>query len=190
MSLAFSSPSVSARQESVVRIERQKHSAACVLASQTKVLLPPFLALHVDIGDEITFPSTWANGAGTEICLTKKFGPGGNRCLYLEPIGYVSRPKEDKRKQYFVSAEIRQGKLGVSTILLPCEILREYFYRFPQINGPSRQPTLYEILRVAGDVSASQLRVAFKLRDLELKAAGAPQGERGSGASIQYPRSS
>ena len=38
--------------------------------------------------------------------------------------------------------------------------------------------TLYDILHIPASASPSELRVAFKLRDLELKTAGAPHSQR------------
>ena len=178
MVLASFSPSISVCRQRVARVERQRDPVTCVLANQAKLLLPRLLAPYLNIGDEIAFSDSPTDSAGPEIYLTKKSFSRGGPCAYLAPIEYVSLPKEDKRKRYFVSAEVRQGKLGVNTILLPSGILREYFYRLPQINRPSGQRTLYDILPVRGDISASELRVAFKLRDLELQAAGAPQSER------------
>ena len=101
-----------------------------------------------------------------------------NRCLYQVPIGYVSHPKQDKRNQHYVSAEVRRGSLGIGTIFLPCEVLREYFYRLPRTADRVDHPTLYEVLRIPGSASPSELRVAFKLRDLELRTTGVRRGER------------
>ncbi len=60
----------------------------------------------------------------------------------------MSQSKQDKRNQHFVSAEIHRGSLGIATVFLPCEALREYFYRLPPANGRVDHPTLYDILRV------------------------------------------
>ena len=54
------------------------------------------------------------------------------RYSYEAPIGYVSQPKQDKRNKDFVAAEVQRGSPGISTIFLPCEVLREYFYRLPR----------------------------------------------------------
>ncbi len=111
--------------------------------------------------------------------ITKNAGAGPRRYLYHVPIGYVSQPKQDKRNQHFVSAEVHHGGLGISTVFLPCEVLRDYFYRLPQM--PTVEPIirpLYEVLRIPASASPSELRVAFKLRDLELKTAGAPRSQR------------
>ncbi len=89
----------------------------------------------------------------------------------------MSPPKQDKRNQNFVSAEVHHGGLGINTVFLPCEVLRSYFYRLPQDNGLDH-PTLYEILRIPASASPSELRVAFKLRDLELQMAGAARSQR------------
>ena len=60
--------------------------------------------------------------------------------------GYVSQPRQDKRSQHFVSAEVQKGSLGIGTIFLPCEVLREYFYRLPRAADTDDHPTLYEVL--------------------------------------------
>ena len=58
------------------------------------------------------------------------------------------------------------------------QILRDYFYRLPLTADRVDHPTLYEVLRISASASPSELRVAFKLRDLELRTAGVRRGER------------
>ena len=151
---------------------------ACVFANQTKLLLPRFLAKSVTVGDEITFSIPAPDAVGPEILVTKNAVSEPNRYIYQAPIGYVSQPKQDKRSLHFVSAEVRRGSLGIGTIFLPCEVLREYFYRLPRTSDRVDHPTLYEVLRIPASASPSELRVAFKLRDLELRTAGVPHRER------------
>src|SRR5208337_737781 len=45
------------------------------------------------------------------------------------------------------------GSLGIGTIFLPCEVLREYFYRLPRTADRVDHPTLYEVLRIPGSAS-------------------------------------
>jgi hypothetical protein len=149
-----------------------------VFANGTKLLVSRFIGSHVAIGDDIAFPVSTGDAAGTEILITKNGGSGPKRYLYHVPIGYVSQPKQDKRDQHFVSAEVHKGSFGISTIFLPCETLRDYFYRLPHGDDRVDRPTLYEILRISASASPSELRVAFKLRDLELQAAGAARSQR------------
>src|SRR5271167_600790 len=129
MALASFNPSGHVCRERVVSVQLQEELAACVFANQTKLLLSRFLAKSVAVGDEITFPIPAPNAVGPEIVVTKNAASGPSRYLYQAPIGYVSQPKQDKRNQHFISAEVQKGSLGIGTIFLPCEVLREYFYR-------------------------------------------------------------
>ncbi len=178
MALAPSSPSIPVCRERVVRIERGSDPAACMFANQTKLLLSRSLVPYVALGDEIAFPIPAPDAAGPEILITKNAASGTSRYIYQAPIGYVSQPKPDKRHQHFVSAEVHRGSLGINTIFLPCEVLREYFYRLPHTTERVDHPTLYEVLRIPASASPSELRVAFKLRDLELRTAGVRHRER------------
>jgi len=108
---------------------------------------------------------------GPEILVTKNGVSGPSRYIYQAPIGYVSQPRLDKRNQGFVSAEVRRGGLGLATVFLSCEVLREYFYSLPRTSDKVDHPTLYEVLRIPASASPSELRVSFKLRDLELRTA-------------------
>jgi hypothetical protein len=178
MASALPIPSILIIREQVTSLQFQQHSVVCVLPNQAKLLLSRLLEKYIAVGDEITFPVPTERSIRTEVLINKRNSSEPNSYVYQAAIGYVSQPKQDKRERYFVSAEIPQGRLGVSTILLPCEILREYFYRLSRTSGGGRQPTLYEIMRVPVNASPSELRVAFKLRHLEVKAAGGPQGEQ------------
>ncbi len=178
MVLASFNPSLPVCRERVVSVQLQEEFAACVFANQTKLLLSRFLAKSVAVGDEITFPIPAPDAVGSEILFTKNATPGPGRYIYQAPIGYVSQPKQDKRSQHFVSAEVQKGSLGIGTIFLPCEVLREYFYRLPRAADTDDHPTLYELLRIPASATPSELHVAFKLRDLELRTAGVAHRER------------
>src|SRR5271165_1000591 len=178
MALASSSPSIPICRERVVSIQRQSDPAACVFPNQTRLLLSRSLAPYVAIGDEITFPIPAPDAVGPEILITKNAASGPSRYIYQVPIGYASQPKQDKRNERFVSAGVLRGSFGIRTIFLPCEVLRDYFYRLPQTDDGTDHLTLYEVLRIPSSASPSELRVAFKLRDLELRTAGVRRRER------------
>jgi len=169
MVLTSSAPSIPVCRERVLSVHRQEDSAACVLANRTNLRVPGLLASYVAVGDEITFPIPAGGATGAEIYITK--GPsssGLNRCLYQAPVGYVTQPKLDKRNQHFVSAEVQQKALGICAILLPCGALRDYFYILPGVAGKDAQPNFYETLRIPASASPAELRVAYKLRTLEV----------------------
>jgi hypothetical protein len=159
----------------VVGIQRQQASATCVLANQSRILLSRFLAGYVAVGDDLTFPVPDGEAAGAEILITKN-APNGPYTVYQVPIGYVTQPKTDKRNERFVAAEICKPGLGFTSVFLPCKALREYFYRLSQ-RDEAEGCTLYDALRIPASASPAELRVAFKLRDLELSAAGASRRE-------------
>jgi hypothetical protein len=168
----------SANRERVVRIHRLEGAVACVFANQTKFLLPRLLAAYIAVGDEITFPTPTPETAGTELYITKDPCSERKCHIYQAPLRYVSPPKHDKRNQPFVSAEVQRGALGIDTVFLRCELLRHYFYDLPSGDDRASHPTLYEILRIPANASPSELRVALKLRDLELQAAGIARSQR------------
>ena len=162
----------------MANLRLQEEPAVCVFTNQTKILLSRLLAKSVAVGDEITFPIPVRDAVGPEILVTKTSASGPSRSIYQAPIGYVSQPKQDKRNQHFVSAEVQRGSLGIGTIFLPCEVLREYFYRLPRMAERVDRPNLYDVLRIPATASPAELRVAFKLRDLELRTADVPHSER------------
>jgi hypothetical protein len=160
----------------IIQWVRQEDATYCVLGNRTRVRLPRFLASHIAIGDEITFPlSSPLNATGPEALIKKSSKAGAGACVYLAPISYVAKPKSDRRGQAFVSAAIRQGNLGISSVFLPCDIVRDHFYR--NSAGPFEAGSLYHTLRVSTTVSLAELRVAFKLRALELKSMGVGPAE-------------
>ncbi len=126
------------------------------------------LAAHIAIDDELAF----AIGAEDEISgdvYIAKTGASSRRCdIYQASIRYVTQPKVDKRGHHFVSAEVRESRLGISAIFLPCEALRDYFYRLRGAGCQNHQPNFYEALRIPASASPAELRVAYRLRSLEL----------------------
>ena len=131
MTHASSSLSIPVCRERVVNVQGRKGHGICVFANQTKLLLPCSLVAYVGIGDDIEFPIPTPDALGTEILITKNSSLGRNLCFYQAPIGYVSQPKLDKRDRYFVSAEVHHGGLGITTIFLPCEVLRSTSIVYP-----------------------------------------------------------
>ena len=164
-------------REYVANVRLRQDSAVCVFSNQTRFLLSRILAKHLAVGDEITFAIPTDDASRTEV-LTKKAAFGANRYLYQASMGYVSHPKQDKRGQHLVAAEVQRGSLGIGVIFLPCELLRDYFYHLPPNTDGVDLPTLYAMLRIPASASPSELRVAFKLRDLELRTACAARRER------------
>jgi hypothetical protein len=164
-------------RERVAQVRRRPNATDCLLVSGTKLTLSPFLAAHITAADDISFPVLASSlTAATELYITRNSVSGPTRDLYQAPIRYVTQPQKDKRDEFFVAAEVQQGNLGFSSVLIPCEALRQYFYRQQKEPATDRR-TLYQILRISSSASPAELRVAFKLRQLELQQEHAPHGE-------------
>jgi hypothetical protein len=93
-------------------------------------------------------------------------------------MSYAGQPKADKRELLYVRADVSRGRLGFSSIHLPCEVIRDYFYVSTRRQRWERQTSLYDVLRITPAVSLAELRVAFRLRQLELCAAGTSNHDR------------
>jgi len=150
----------------IIDIERHDGSAAkCVLSQGAPVLVAGVLAPHLSAGDEIEV----ALGSGlVEIHVQKASAPRPLRELYYVSIGYVTQPKEDKRKELFVVAETQGNHLGIRTVHLPCHTLRDYFYVAHRLRDWSSQPTLYEISGTTSNAGPAELRLSFKIRQIEI----------------------
>lgn len=107
---------------------------------------------------------------GTQIYVSGS-DRGGRKEAFQAGIGYATHPKKDKRGNLFVAADVPGNLLGIAAIHLPCEVVRDYFYVANRQCSWGSQPSLYELLRINPNVSLTELRLAFKLRILELRTA-------------------
>src|SRR5438128_7573030 len=120
---------VTTRQAQVLEIQWEGERTACILSEGGRVLVSNFLAAHIRPGDEINFPVMLDSAdVGTEIYIRKTSPSARSRDVYQGHIGYAAQPKNDKRDQLYVRAEVPQGRLSISALYFPCEVLRDYFY--------------------------------------------------------------
>ena len=163
-------------QRRVVKTHPKGVNTECVFADGTSILVSNFLASFIRTGCELCFPLELAAVSGGTEIYVRNTNPEADRRedVFQAEIGYATQPREDKRKNFFISAEVVSGRLGISAIHIRCEALRDYFYVGNRRRNWDRQPSLYELLRVTHNVSPTELRLAFKLRVLELRTAHAP----------------
>jgi hypothetical protein len=158
----------------VSEANRDGEKTVCHFNDGGSVLLSNFLAAFIRPGDEITFPLTIGSaGAGTEIYIRTVSSPVRSRDLYQAPISYAAQPKANRREQRYVRSEVPTSRLGVSSIYLPCDVVRDYFYVATRRQPWEHQKSFYDVLRITPTASLAELRVASRLRQLELRAAGA-----------------
>lgn len=163
-------------QQRVVRTCARDAKTECLFADGTSILISNFLACFLRAGDELFFSlHPEVAGANTEIFV--RHNPEQRRQdIFQAQIGYVSQPRKDRRDNLFVSGEVLGSRLSISAIKLRCEALRDYFFVGNRRRPWGRQPSFYELLRVDPKVSPTELRLAFKLRTLELHTARALVG--------------
>src|SRR6266436_6910620 len=165
-------------QRKVVKTNPKGAKTECILSEGNPILVSNFVASFIRAGDELLFPLEHeAVDAGTQIYI-RKTNPEERRWdVFQAEIGYATQPRKDKRNNLFVSAEVPDSQLGISAINLRCEALRDYFYVGDRRRGWDRQSSFYKLLQVNPKVSPAELRLAFKLRTLELSTAHAPAGD-------------
>ena len=171
-------PPRSVCQRRVLKTNPKGVNTECVFADGTSIVVSNFLASFVRAGDDLLFSlELEAPDSSTEIYI-RNANPGSRRRdLFQTQIGYASQPRKDKRNHLFVSAEVSNPRLGISTICMSSETLRDYFYVGNRHRAWDRQPSFYELLQVNRNVSLAELRFAFKLRTLELRTAHAATGD-------------
>lgn len=75
-------------------------------------------------------------------------------------------------------AEVRGSRLGVTAISIPCSVLRDHFYVADRRCELDKQPSFYEIIRMPPTAGPAELRLSFKIRQMELQASGAAVNAR------------
>ncbi len=154
-------------------VKREDEKTVCHFNGGGSILVSNFLGALIRPGDEINFPlPTDSPGRGTEIYIHKNLFSGRSRDLYQAPIRYAAKPKADRREHLYVRTDVPTSRLGISCIHLPCEVVRDYFYVATRRQPWARQTSLYDVLRITPTASLAELRVAFRLRQLDLRAAG------------------
>jgi len=140
----------------------------CLFADQTSLTLSRFVAGFIRPREHIEFDPT-APDPSRELRVLQD----GPREFYVASISYVAQPKSDQRGEYFLGAAIPASRLGLKQLHLRNEAVRDYFYFPNRRRSGCEEETLYDLLRAAPSSSPTDLRLALKVRMLELQTAGA-----------------
>ena len=166
------------RQAQVLRLQPEPGKTVCILRGADPFVVSNSLGAHIRVGDQIDFAmETDSADAGGEIYVSRATSFARNQDIYQARISCASQPKPDSRGQQYVRAEVTQGRFGILGLHLPCGVLRDYFYVTDRHQTWDRQAPLYEILRTSPSASPTELRLAFRLRQLELNADHAPKAD-------------
>lgn len=157
----------------IVQVTPQGDRAVCQLSQGAPLIVSSVLGRYLGAGDEIAAPLGGEEPAGTEIYVRKAAGSRRLRDLYQAPIGYVTQPKADKRKELFVTAEVRHSRLGITAIYIPCPVVRDYFYVADRCREWGEQQPLYDVVGMPPTAGPAELRLSFRIRQMEFQRQGA-----------------
>jgi hypothetical protein len=161
-------------RDRILRIERRLDPPRCVLLNGAEVIPPRSLIQYLQTGDQIAFPISTGQQGYAELYVVQRRHTGRDSELFYAPLPFVGGPAQDKRGESFLAAEVRGQALGIGRIVLSSEAVREYFYRgLPTDAGASRESNFYQMLGMPLTASVSELRLAYKIRLLELQKEGA-----------------
>ena len=161
------SPSTDVVRRRVSCIEADPSSATCWFSSQDSLKLGRFIGGFVRAGDEIEFDPR--SPLPLKECRVIQHRAQRPNELYFGSIGYAAQPKADKRGEYYVRAEVPESRLGLKQIHLRNEAVRDYFYFANRRRPGCEEETLYDLLGTAHSASPTDLRLAWKVRLLELE---------------------
>ena len=163
------SPLANLVRRRVTRVETETSAVICSFSDRGSLKLSRFVGLFVHAGDEIEFDPTAP--LPLKECRLVQQRPQRSKELYFGSIGYAAQPKADKRADYFVRAEVPESRLGLKQIHLRNEAVRDYFYFANRRRSGCEEETLYDLLGTAHSASPTDLRLAWKVRLLELETA-------------------
>ena len=81
----------------------------------------------------------------------------------------MTQPKPDKRGEYFVRAAVTGSRLSIGHVHPSNAAVRDYFYFSNRSRPGCDQQTLYDLLRTVPSAGPVDLRLALKVRRLELQ---------------------
>jgi curved DNA-binding protein CbpA len=158
----------------VLELKPQDSKLACTTADGREFVLTRLVGANVRIGDEVAVAdSRGAATANTEVYIHKPSARAAD--VYQIKAGYAALPKQDKREESFVRVQVRDGQFGIDAVHIPCPVIRDYFFAVNRGVFWPKQPTFYYLLRLPRDVTFKELRLAYRLRRMELQKENVPK---------------
>ena len=155
----------------VSQLVRAEDCVRCSFQDGTTVDVPPFLGRFLQLHDGLAFLSA----TNADVLIERRpRSRGRSQHLLFTSIGYVSQPKPNANAGFFVRAELPNCTDKPKSLFLSAAALRSYFYLLSQDDRPS----LYGLLQVPDSASPADLRLAWRVRSLELNARSGEARER------------
>ncbi|MCP5114468.1 MAG: hypothetical protein GY953_26870, partial [bacterium] len=134
----------------------------------------PFLGRFLQVSDRVA-PLVGASEEVLTDFLIERSARYGNRTLLSANIGHVTQPKTGHNGASYVRAEM-PGCAPTNAIHIETAALRRYFYLLDEDHADE---SLYRVLRTTEEASPADLRLAWRLRSLELDASHDSTRDRG-----------
>jgi hypothetical protein len=150
----------------IMALRREQSTLVCILADGRQCAVSPLMAGHIRRSDQLLCADP-AGSVAAELWVRK---PSLRRAdVYMAKAGYAALPKPDKKQGMFIRVEVVGGGLGIAAIHVPCSVIRDYFFVVDRDSVWEQQPSFYSLLRLPKDASFKELRLAFRMRRMELK---------------------
>ena len=157
--MGISAPGNSASAKAITGFDQQAVGFLCHHADGGSTIVPLTVGRHLEAGDRVA--TIGSSGFLIDRCRANR----RSSFLYAS-ISHVSEPKQSKRGEWFVRAELAGSESPLTAVLVAGDALRRYFYLM-EVNE-----SLYSLLGCAPDAQPGALRIAWRLRNLELQACG------------------
>jgi len=145
----------------------------CALSDGGSLPVSPILASRLRANDRVSVLTANIDASSPDLLIERPTIPHFPQLL-LATIGYAAQPKEGAHG-VFVRVEL-PGSIGLKTLILSGAAIREYFYLLHGDESPDE--SLYDILRTPEHATPADLRLAWRLRSVELESGGATRAVR------------
>lgn len=157
--MGISAPGNSASAKAITGFDRQADEVLCRHADGGPTIVPLLVGRYLEIGDRI------ATIGSAGVLIDRRRANQRSSTLYAS-ISHVSEPKQSKRGEWFVRAELAGRESPLTALLVSGDALRRYFYMMES------DESLYSVLGCTPDTQPDAMRIAWRLRNLELQACG------------------
>ncbi len=138
-----------------------------VLGNGAEVIPPPALLLHIRQGDEVTLPAPQELSLRLQFLVSSRTSNRHGHEIFLAPLSFVDAPRKNSRGEFSLLGDVAETSLGISRVLIPQQAITDWFYQTPSLLN--QNDSFYTILRIEPAASPAELRIAAKIRLLELE---------------------
>jgi hypothetical protein len=96
----------------------------------------------------------------------------GRLDLAQTPITAAAPPKRDRHGRGFIMLDASAAQHGISRVLVTAAQIRDYFFAPDRAALWAEQPSWFEVLGVRKNSTPAEIRLAYRVRTLELKTNG------------------